>query len=75
MWLDRNGHRSVKKLAALAIVAGLVLGCVGYLYHSMWMRGVAVLLWLGGTLALFGFRRRSQANNGDKDAPGPGCLY
>jgi hypothetical protein len=75
MWLDRNGRRPVSKLAALAVIVGLLLGCLAYLSESTWIRLAAVSLWLGGTLGLFGFRRNSEANHGDKDLPGPGCLY
>ena len=75
MLLDRNAWRPVNKLAALALVMGSLLACLGCLYDSMWMRIAAVLLWFGGTLSLFGFRRSAEANKADKDSPGPHCLY
>jgi len=75
MLLEREGRRPVSKVAALMVVSGFLLGCVGYLNESTWTRISALLLWLGGLYWLYGFRGRRKDDDDDMSSPGPGCLY
>jgi hypothetical protein len=75
MFLERQGRRPVSNVAALMVILGSLIGCVGYLNQSTWIRITALLMWLGGMLSLNGFRRRRKEEDSDHNSPGPGCLY
>jgi hypothetical protein len=75
MFLKREGRRPVSKVAALMVVSGFLVGCVGYLNESTWTQISALLLWLGGLYSLYGFRGRHKGEDDDTSSPGPGCLY
>jgi hypothetical protein len=75
LWLEKYGHQPVSKLAALAVISGLLLGCIAYFVDSIWLRALALIFWIGGCLFMFGLRRHPKANDDDKDSSGPRGLY
>jgi Flp pilus assembly protein TadB len=75
MWLKKHRHKPVNKLAALAIVSGMLLGSAAYLYENIWLKVLALLLYIGGCFFIFGLRGLRKKSRADKGSSGQDCLY
>ena len=75
MWLEKHGRKPVNTVAALLVIVGILLGTVSSLFGGIFLRVVAVVLFLSGSFFLDGFRRRPTETDKDDDLPGPGALF